>query len=142
MFSKEESKQLRKEFWTSFGKSYPHKWILYNTKVKGLALKFHFDLRIALVSMDIETSDLGQRIELWEKLQSLKSILTEEYLPEIVFEDSFLLENGKEISRVYVRKEGVSIHNKNSWQETMIFLNDNMLLFEDFFFEYKEIIQG
>ncbi len=142
MFSKEKSKQLRKEFWISFGKSYPYKWILYNTKVKGLALKFHFDLRIALVSMDIETSDLGQRIELWEKLQSLKSILTEEYLPEIVFEDSFLLENGKEISRVYVRKEGVSIHNKNSWQETMIFLNDNMLLFEDFFFEYKEIIQG
>lgn len=142
MFSKEESKQLRKEFWISFGKSYPHKWILYNTKVKGLALKFHFDLRIALVSMDIETSDLGQRIELWEKLHSLKSILTEEYLPETVFEDSFLLENGKEISRVYVRKEGVSIHNKNSWQETMIFFNDNMLLFEDFFFEYKEIIQG
>jgi len=38
MISKEESKELIQEFWTSFGKEYPHKWILYNTKIKNLQL--------------------------------------------------------------------------------------------------------
>jgi len=40
MFSKEESAQLRKEFWTSFGKSFPRKWLLYNTQIKDFSFKF------------------------------------------------------------------------------------------------------
>ena len=142
MFSKEESKRLRQDFWIAFGKSYPRKWTLYNTQVKGLALKFHFDLSIAMVSIDIETSDLEQRIQLWEKLLSLKSIFINEYLLEAQFEDSFLLENQKEISRISILKEGVSIHNKNTWQETMQFLNEKMGIFEKFYSEYKDILKS
>ncbi len=142
MFSKAASKKLRQDFWIAFGKSYPNKWTLYDTKIKGLSLKFHFDLKRALVSIDIETSDLAQRIQLWEKLVSLKSILVEEYVPEAQFVDYFVLENSKEISRVYVQKENVSIHNKNSWQETMQFLNTNMGLLESFFKEYEPILSS
>ena len=54
MFSKEESKKIRQEFWTSFGKEYPRKWLLYNTKIKGVTLKFTFTTKIAQVSIDIE----------------------------------------------------------------------------------------
>lgn len=140
MFSKDESKKLRQEFWIAFGKSYPKKWILYNTKVKGLIFRFHFGLKKAMVSMDVEHSDLGVRIALWEKVVSLKSILKAEYLPDVIFEDCFLLENGKEISRAYIELEQVSIHDKNSWQETMIFLNQHMISFERFFYEYQEIL--
>lgn len=142
MFSKEESKKLRQDFWIAFGKSYPRKWTLYDTKTKGLALKFHFDVKKAMVSLNIESDNLERRIALWEKLQALKSILqSEEYLPETIFEDTFILQTGKEISRVYIQKSGVSIHNKNTWQETMVFLNDNMVKFEGFFEDFREIIQ-
>ena len=94
-----------------------------------------------MVSMDIESQDLDKRIELWEKLTSLRSILTNDYLPNVQFDDSITLDNGKEISRIWVRKEHVCIHNKNTWQETMIFLKDNMALFEAFFEEYKDILE-
>jgi hypothetical protein len=141
MFSKEESKKLRQNFWIAFGKSYPRKWIIYNTKIKGLILKFHFDIKMAMVSLDIETDHLETRIDLWEKLLSLKSILlSEEYLPDAEFDDSYLLENGKEISRIYVQKSAVSIHNKNSWQETMVFFNSKMQKLEAFFEDYKEVL--
>ena len=140
MFSKEESKKLRQDFWIAFGKSYPRKWILYNTKVKGLVLRFHFDLKKALVSMDVEHADLAARIALWERIVSLQSILKNDFLPEAIFEDYFLLENGKEISRVYVEMNQVSIHNKNTWQDTMVFLNENMKSFENFFNEYQDIL--
>ena len=141
MFSKEASRNLRHEFWTSFGKSFPRKWILYNTKIKGFSFKFHFDTKSALVALDLE-DDLENRIKYWEKLQSLKSILTDNYLPEAIFEESYILDNEKEISRIYVPLEkNVSIHNKNSWQEVMIFFNKYMMLFEDFFMDYKDILE-
>ena len=141
MFSKEESRLLREEFWTSFGKSFPRKWILYNTKLKGFTLKFHFDTKSALVALDLE-DDLENRINYWEKLTALKSILTEEFLTNAIFEEAYILENGKEISRIYVAlNQKVSIHNKNTWQKTMEFFNENMSLFEAFFEEYKDILE-
>ena len=147
MFSKEESKRIRQEFWTSFGKSFPRKWILYNTKIKGFSFKFHFDTKQAFVSIDIEEIPTATRIKnrnkYWEKLVALRSILLEEYLPEVIFEEACVLENGKEISRISVKLyQEVCIHNKNTWQKTMVFFNETMNLFETFFEEYKDVIKG
>lgn len=141
MFSKEESRQLRQLFWTSFGKSFPKKWILYDTKIKGFSFKFHFDTKSALVALDLE-GDLEQRIKSWEKLLSLKSILLENYLPEAIFEEEYYLENGKEISRIYIPLEQkVSIHNKNSWQDVMLFFNTTMTKFEAFYTDFEDILK-
>ncbi|WP_291868506.1 DUF4268 domain-containing protein [Maribacter sp.] len=140
MFSKEESKRLKQDFWISFGKSFPRKWTLYDTKIKGLTFKFQFNLKIAEVSIEIDHNNLETRIELWEKLISLKNIIQEEYLPEAIFNDSFILNGDKEISKIYIQKNDVSIHNRNTWQETMVFLNTNMNLIESFFEDYKDIL--
>ncbi|WP_179348722.1 DUF4268 domain-containing protein [Winogradskyella pacifica] len=141
MFSKEESRLLRQEFWISFGKSFPRKWLLYDTKIKGFSFKFHFDTKSALIALDIE-DDLENRIKYWEKLTSLKGILKNDFLPEIIFEEEYILENGKEISRIYLPLEQkVSIHNKNTWRDVMEFFNENMDLFESFFYEYSDIIK-
>ena len=141
MFSKEESRLLRQEFWTSFGKSFPRKWILYNTKIKDFSFKFYFDTKIASVSLEIEDQNLENRIKYYEKIQSLHSVLKEEYIPEIIFEDCYYLENGKEISRVYIQLNNVCIHDKKTWQQTMVFLNENMLKFEEFWLEYEDFIK-
>lgn len=142
MFSKEESRLLREEFWTSFGKSFPRKWILYNTKLKGLSFKFHFDNKTALIALDLE-DDLENRINFWEKLVALKSILLDEYLPVAIYHEEYLLDNKKEISRILVQiQHKVSIHNKNTWRDVMEFFNTNMSLFEAFFDEYKDVIEG
>ena len=141
MFSREESRQLRQEFWTSFGKSFPRKWILYDTKIKGFSFKFHFDTTSAFVTLDLE-DDLEKRINSWEKLRSLESILKEDYLPEANFEEVFILDNGKEISRIYVALDKkVSIHNKNTWRVVMEFFNEKMALFEAFFEDFEAILK-
>ena len=54
MFTKEESRKLREDFWISYGKSFPRKWMLYDTKIKGFSFKFHFDTNTALVTLDLE----------------------------------------------------------------------------------------
>jgi len=88
MFSKEESKKLIQEFWTSFGKEYPHKWILYNTKIKDLLLKFTFTTKFAQVSLDIVSQDELIRSYYFEKLIALKIILINDYFPEAEFNEN------------------------------------------------------
>lgn len=140
MFSKEDSRLLRQEFWTSFGKSFPRKWILYDTKIKGLSFKFYFDTKKAFIALDLE-DNLENRIYCWEKLVALRGILTSDYLPGLIYKEQFFLDNGKEISRIYLPlMSKVSIHNKQSWQEVMTFFNDNMRAFEAFFVDYKAFI--
>ncbi|MBT8299823.1 MAG: DUF4268 domain-containing protein, partial [Maribacter sp.] len=51
-----------------------------------------------------------------------------------------VVDNHKKISRIYVEKPQVCIHNKNTWQETMFFLNANMKQLEEFFLEYRDVI--
>jgi hypothetical protein len=139
MFSKSESKKLREDFWISFGKSYPTKWILYNTKIKDFSFKFYFDTSKAMVTLDIESKDLEKRINLWEKVISLKSVLLDDYLPTAQFEEYTFLENQTEISRIYVSLDQVSIHNKNTWQQTMMFMNEHMKKFEAFFNDFEAV---
>lgn len=95
-----------------------------------------------MVVLDIEDPNLENRIKYYEKLQALQKALTTTYLPEAIYEDIYFLENGKEISRIYVLKEKVSIHNKNTWQETMEFFVEKMGRFEEFFEDFKDYIKA
>ena len=140
MFSREESAKMRQEFWTSFGKSFPRKWILYQTKIKGLSFKFNFDTKKAMVLMEIEGS-LEHRIKYFEKMQSLQDILERDFLPNVVYAESYELENGKEVSCIFVEKKGVCIHNRETWQKAMLFPNENMIKMEDFWGEYEDFFR-
>ena len=142
MFSKEESKKIRQEFWTWFGQSYPRKWLLYNTKIKDVTLKFTFTNKCAQVSIDIEPTDELIREYYYDKILSLKGILTDNYLPDAIFNAHYTLDNGKVIPRVLISHDNVGIYNRNSWKSAAEFLNKNMLLLEDFFLEYKDVIDS
>jgi hypothetical protein len=43
MYSKQETQQLKKEFWINFSEKYPRKWVLYDTKIKDFSFKFYVD---------------------------------------------------------------------------------------------------
>lgn len=142
MFSKEESAKIRKEFWTSFGKSFPKKWILYNTKIKGFAFKFVADRKKAMIVLDLEHSDEIANELLYDQLLALKNILLTEYLPNTIYDDSYELEeSGKIIHRIYtVHQTKFSIHNKNTWRDCYEFFVKDMTKFEAFFIEYEDIL--
>ena len=141
MFSKEEAAQLRKEFWTSFGKSFPRKWLLYNTKMKGFSFKFVADRKKALVCLDIENPDELVNLLYYDQLLSLK-VLLETELPEVIFDDEYELESDKKIHRIYVPFEReFSVHNKNTWRDCFEFYVAIMNKFELFFHEFEDVIK-
>jgi hypothetical protein len=140
MFSKEEAAILRKEFWTSFGKSFPRKWVLYNTKIKGFSFKFVGDRKKAFVCLDIEHPEEIANELLYNQMISLKSLL-EADIPEVIFNDEYELESGKKIHRIYVPLEGkFSVYNKNTWKDCYEFYVKTMPKFELFFYEYEDFI--
>lgn len=142
MYSKEESALLRKEFWTSFGKSFPRKWILYNTQIKGFSFKFVADKKQALVCLDIESFDKTKNELLFEQVLELKSNLVEDYLPDVIFDELYPLESGKLIHRIYVKFNGeFNIHNKNTWQNVYVFFNEAMNQFEEFYEDFEDFIK-
>ena len=141
MFSKEEALQIKKDFWIAFAAEYPKKWILYNTKIKDVTFKFHIDNKKAQVLLDIEPKEENKRIVYYEKVESLKNILLEEYLPDAIFERNFYLPSGKILSRVWVEKEGISINNKKTWPEIFEFFSEKKDAFERFFYEHEDYIK-
>lgn len=141
MYSKEESLKIKKEFWVQFAEIYPRKWLLYDTKIKDVTFKFYVDNKKAQVLLDIEPKEDDKRTIYFEKIESLKNILIDAYLPEAILERNFYLENGKVISRIWVEKLHVSLNNKSTWQEIFDFFSHEMTQFEIFFYEYQDYIK-
>ena len=141
MYSKEEALRIKKDFWIAFAEAYPRKWILYDTKIKDVTFKFFIDNKKAQVLLDIEPKDEEKRKIYFEKIESLKTILLEEYLPEAILERNYYLESGKVISRIWVEKTGVSLNNKSNWQSIFDFFNETMSQFEYFFYEHQDYIK-
>lgn len=141
MYSKEENQRLKREFWVAFADKYPRKWVLYDTKIKDFSFKFYVENTKAQVLIDIEHRNEIKRIQYFEKLESLKNILEEEFVPGLVFEKNFVLENGKTISRIWVEKLGVSVSNRKYWDEIFDFFFEKMNALELFYLEYDGFIK-
>lgn len=142
MFSKEEALKLKKDFWIGFADAYPRKWLLHNTKIKDVTFKFFVDNKTAQVALEIEPKDEEKRKIYFEKVESLKIILQEEFLPDAIFERNFFLPNGKCISRIWIDiDKKVSVNNTNSWNTIYDFFADKMTQFELFFYEYEDYIR-
>lgn len=141
MFSKAEAQKIKHEFWVAFAEAYPRKWLLYDTKIKDVSLKFYVDNKRAQVMLEIEPKDDELRKIYYEKIESLKTILLEDYLPEAIFEKDFYLDTGKAVSRVWVELNGISVFNMASWAAIFRFFNITMDQFERFFYEYEDYIR-
>ena len=150
MYSKEEAKALRIEFWERFKgysdvrrrqKGKPEKWILDRTGIKALDLKFHIDRQCAQVGFEIETNDMDRRLELFDKLESLKKLLENAMKSELTWEVDYTRENGKSVSRIYTRLDKVDIYNKDTWPDVFKFFYTNMMKLESFFEEYRDFLK-
>ncbi|MEN8203537.1 MAG: DUF4268 domain-containing protein [Bacteroidota bacterium] len=150
MYSKEESKVIREEFWDRF-KSYsgrkrlrkklPGNWMLTQTGVKALKLRFHVDRKVAQVGIDLETRNMDKRIELYEKLESVKKILEEAMEEPMIWELEYIRENGKSVSRIYQQLDGIDIYMRDTWPEAHRFMYERMTRLEAFYIEYRDFFK-
>lgn len=150
MFSKEEARKIRQDFWITFGKrtalmktEYGEKkrWIQFNTGIKDLSFKFESERKFARVCIDFEQRDFDKKVAYWEKFESLKTLINDSTPCDLTWEEFFMLDNGKEISRIYCQLDGVSLYNQQKWPQIFDFFIENMTPIEEVFIEYKDFIK-
>ena len=111
------------------------------TGIKALNLKFSIDRQVAIVGIDIETLNLDKRLEMFDKLESLKALLEKGMKREMAWEVDYTRENGKSIGRIYTSMEDVDIYNKDCWADVFKFFYTNMMKLESFYNEYKDFLK-
>ena len=150
MYSIEEAKVIRRRFWESFDlyskdhKSHRRKkreWMLQKTGIKGFALKFDLIDKSAQVGFEIASKGLQRQLKYFEKMQSLKSLLDEAFEHQLIWNDHFQLENGKEVFRIYIEKTNVNLFKEADWNQIFEFFFFQMTKLEAWFMEYKDIIK-
>lgn len=141
MFSKQEAQQIKKEFWTAFGKSFPRKWLLYNTKIKDFSFKFSVDNKKAEVSLDIEMKDELYRNAYYEKIWSLEDILRDDYIGDFQRDEYYVNASGKTLARYWVELHQVSVYNKETWRDIFEFFVEKMDAFERFYYDFEDFIK-
>lgn len=150
MYSKDELKQLKVEFWTSFGHfcevqpQLRHRkkiWVLYNTKVKGVELKFDATRDGAYVILEVNHRNEHDRLEMFERLTWYKEVLEKDFPEGLIWDICFTRETGKEVARIYVVKKGIDFHRRGDWGAFFIFMAQNMYLLERNFMNIAEYLR-
>lgn len=139
MYTRDELKQLKKEFWEGFGFFCSHhpilgrrksKFMLYNTKMKGVELKFDATREGAFVILELNHRSEAERLAKYEQFERSKALMEEEFPEGLIWNFAFPLETGHEVCRIYSQKFGLDIHRRSDWMEFFRFMAEEMLKLE------------
>lgn len=150
MYNREEAKQLRLDFWTGFGyysRNLPHlqsqnkKWILYNTKIKNLELKFELERCTARVILEVNHKREDFRLDVFEQIQQYKTIVEDAFTKALIWDYVYTLPTQKEVCRIYCEKDSFDFHKREHWPAIYTYLSTQMIKMEAVFHEIKDFIQ-
>ncbi|MDR2835232.1 MAG: DUF4268 domain-containing protein [Bacteroidales bacterium] len=143
MYSKEKAIEIRKEFWTEFNnyclKFYgkKHSWILYNTGIKDINLKFDCNRENAKVIFAFEFST-EKAVEIFSYFKTLQESYAMYIDNNWIWKEKFILDSGKEICALYKQYDNVNIYNTDDWKKTFKFFAFEMKKLEKIFLAVKD----
>ena len=150
MYSKDELKLLKKDFWEGFGiycSNHPvlgkrkSKFMLYNTKMKGVELKFDANREGAFVILELNSPKEEDRLKRYEQFEKYKAVMEENFPEGLIWDFAYKLETGHEVCRIYSQKTGIDIHKRIHWMEFYTFMASEMLKLEKAFRYVKEAVE-
>ena len=150
MYSKEELRQLKTEFWNSFSdycsvQPYLRRrrkmWVLYNTKVKGVELKFDAGRDGASVILEVNHRNEADRLEMFERLTWYKEILEKGFPDGLIWDICYVRETGQQVARIYITRTGIDFHRREHWGEFFSFMANNMYRLEKNFMSFAEYLR-
>ena len=151
MYSKQELKELNLKFWQNF-KSYcetqpvlnfkKKRWILNETQIRGVALRFELERENAKVILEIQNKHEDRRLQIFEILERYKVVVEAGFETGLIWEFYHQREdNNQEVCRIYTQLENVDWHNQNCWTAIYDFFIKNMLQMEENYLMVKEVVK-
>lgn len=148
MYSKEEKKNLKIEFWDTLNETLSAKgkskgrnleWMNYPTQLKPLFFRMEADESAARMCIDVQFMNDGIREVYFEQFQEFENILKKSLGEDLKFVKDYEHWNGKTISRIYTELPNVNIFDKNDWEKMQSFLVEKFLLVDEFWLEFCEV---
>lgn len=148
MFSKEENKQIKVDFYTQLGQKlkdhYPLsgekvKWLNFKTGVKGINVKLDFSKREGKFWIEFNHQDEFVRDLFFDQMEEFKTILHAE-MPEegIWFRETFN-DYGEPYAKIEWTLEKVSMYKKDTWEEAHKFFSQLLIGFDSFWSDVKSV---
>ena len=146
MYSKQETAQLRKEFWTAFGQymtpvlsaeGQKVSWINYKTGEKNIFFRMEADSKTAVVAIELTHADFDIQQIYFEQFVQLSKFLEAATGDEWNWQLHRVNEYGKTVSRVYIDLPGVSIFKKEDWPRLISFFKSKMIALDEFWTNVK-----
>lgn len=150
MYSKDELKNLKLEFWESFAafcevqpylRGRKKIWTLYDTKVKGVELKFDATREGAFVILEVNHRGEEAQLEMFERLTWYKDTLEMDFPEGLTWDICFVRDTGKQVARIYTSKSGIDFHRRQDWGEFFSFMASQMYLLERNFMSIAEYLR-
>ena len=150
MYSKEETKKLKRDFWTSFGlymKKYNIRlgkkinWVNYNTKIKDVYFRLNVTNKKATFYIEIQHKDLDIREIYYEQFLELRKVLEDNFDAPLTWESLTTNDFDLIVSRIGLEKNEVNIFDKNTWKEAFTFLEKNIVAAHHFWEDFIDIFK-
>jgi len=135
MYSKDEAKHLKQEFWEGFDRftkfyskkiGVPIQWIFYKTGIKGLELKFTVSKKLIQVILEVNAKSENRRFEIYYELNKYKNLIENEFIEGLIWEDDFIKEEKVVVSRAFIENDAYNFHNRDHWSDIYKFMVVNM----------------
>lgn len=145
MWSKEEIKQLRIDFWNGFKRycskhKIYRKWVLTGVKIKSTQLKFYADEEKALVLFQIDHKSDLRRYEVFECFMSYRKLMAADCGEDLKWEEDYRGLGERPVSAIYFELLGVNIYHSEDWERIYSFFAEKMPLLEEAYWEYRDLI--
>lgn len=149
MYSKEQEKELRLEFWRKLSnrtrkipgqRGKAKEWIGDRTGIKGVDLRFDVGREKIIVALEINHKHEDRRLDLFEKLEATKKIFENLYGESLIWDFTYEKPSGQEVCRVYQEMEGDYLVS-SQWPVIFSFMIDKMLRMEKAFTEVADFLK-
>lgn len=148
MYSKDEIKELKKKFWdglSEFALNYPelrnrkHKFMLHNTRLKGVTMKFDATREAAYVILEIDNRNEERQERLSNHFFENRELLEANFDEPLVWDTHYIKDCGKTVMRIYRMQQGLDFHRQQQWNDFYTFFVDNMIRLEKGFLQVKAL---
>lgn len=146
MYTKEESKGIKIQFWDGFKRYSKEKgrkmtsWVLRGTQIKEVQLKFDLNEDGAFVILQIDSKLDSKRFSVFERFEKYKPVIVDACGSDLKWEKNYFIKDFKNVSMIFYQLEGASIYKKDEWKSYFDFLFSKMKILEEAYLDVKDVL--
>ncbi|MCH4896805.1 DUF4268 domain-containing protein [Marinilabiliaceae bacterium JC040] len=145
MYTKEEEKDIKREFWEEFRRyckqnKIRRRWLLNHISVSSSQLKFDANREKAVVGIQVDHKKISKKHLIFSYWEAYKVIIEDSMGESLIWDKEYLSNDNRFVSFAYFKLDGVNFLNKNDWEKIFKFFAEKMIKIEDMYYEVGDSI--